>query len=199
MLSKWTIYVLFESRRDRTDPNWVSFHLDGVIAVEEDHGDSVARVELELSAPSLYIRHLSNTPPILWCSQRKCADGAVLAESDGGLVLHVVELKSKLTLKEWRKVRQQFEGMIFNAISLSAVVEVARPSNVICYISFNSNAIDGDASANPALAKFAIGDRSAFSDLVEWKKGSIDIAGFTGIKLLKLQRDASTNSARAAL
>ncbi|MFM7853374.1 MAG: hypothetical protein ACKO96_16000, partial [Flammeovirgaceae bacterium] len=112
---------------------------------------------MEVPEPFVVLRHLDDQPPLKWVKNKECADAALFVRRGGSNCLHVIELKSKITLAEWKKAKLQFEGMIFNAKSLLSVVDGESIDEFFCHISFSKDAINISETDDPVLLKTALG------------------------------------------
>src|SRR6266446_5893653 len=89
---------------------WV-FEVSGNIVFTETNPGGMGEAVFNSDTPCIIMKAPPKSP-LLWAlAQKKCADGAFFSFDKGEAHLHIVELKSKVTLAEWAKVLQQFEGM----------------------------------------------------------------------------------------
>lgn len=137
-------------------------------------------------------------PPIKWSSQLKCADGAVLRTNGPKTHLHLVELKSKLTVKELLKCSEQFHGGYINGLALCGVLELEKPDATVCLIGFKTETVTPSIAANPSLAKIIPGNPASIV-LGNWALGRIDIPGAGTCNLTTVQLDAASNAAVVAI
>ena len=123
-------------------------------------------------------------PPLVWAlKNKKCADGAFLtfSEKTGGYTLHILEMKSKITVDEFCKVLEQFKGMYFSAISMMSVLRMPAPSDVRFYISYKRCAIE---ESSPVLLKQLTGVKSSLG-LSSWVSETVHLPFEIQGKLIK--------------
>jgi hypothetical protein len=115
--------------------------------------------------------------PLLWAlAQRSCADGAFLSFREGEVHLHIVELKSKITLGTWAKVVQQFEGMFLTALAVARLLELRELARVTCYLAGTVDAItDAPEGASLILSKAPVGKWRTFGHLEAWNKNQVPL------------------------
>lgn len=142
--------------------------------------------------------HGDARPPIKWLVQLKCADGAVLRQVGASTVVHLVELKSKLTPSELLKCGEQFFGGYTNALAICGVLEVAKPQAVTCVIGYKKDAVSPSVAANSSLAKVVPGN--PLSVLIgNWALGKIDVPNVGECPLVTVQLDEVANTATLAI
>lgn len=190
----WKIEMNNDLIDQRLNSSWISFHDSGKIEVREAGASLVFDVEEE----TLFVRHVDDQPPLKWANQRRCADAAMILNKRTQLDIHIVEIKSKITLKEWVKVKSQFEGMFLNTLAVLGVIEEGLPYRIVCHISFIENAIDIDHLTDPLLIKAPVGRVQSFSDLNSWKRELMDIGNRSNVPIRKWQRSLANNSAEAS-
>lgn len=171
----------------------------GTAVIKETNGDQVSILKLTVSKPYILFNHLDDQPPLKWARNKKCADAALIVESEGGVDIHIVELKSKLTVGEWSKARLQFEGMIFNARALVSVIEVQNVKSITCHISYVRDAINPSETDDPVLLKLPLGELGGLGGAGDWFSGRVRIDGLPEMNLFKWQRDVTTNEANGVI
>jgi hypothetical protein len=184
--------TLANCKVERLNPDWALLLAGGPMDVVETAEGGVAKVTFTSAGNCLYLKHLDDQPPLKWTRNRRCADAAIIVQESDGLCLHVVELKSKLTTKEWLKAQTQLEGMIANAIALLAVVDGPRPTHVVCHVSYITESIGSTATADPILLKIKIGGSHQIGDTTGWHEGQLKLFGYEDIQLRKIVRDEGT-------
>ncbi|MCA0977301.1 hypothetical protein LCM19_02880 [Qipengyuania flava] len=167
--------------------------------IVEQFADGQAVLTFAVDADALVLRHLDNKPQLKWAIEKKCADAAIIVQREDGIELHVVELKSKLTFREWRKARQQFEGMASNAFAVLGVIEASLPTRLICHLSYAEDALGPTKTGSTVLLKFPVGSSTNMGGLDDWKEGELSVFGRDKVPLRKWPRDPSTNSASATV
>lgn len=171
---------------------------DGTLRLVEDRVDidevdeaGAGVVSLEVAGEAICFR--PDPTATKWLKSSQCADGAFFEFVDGRLRLHIVELKSKLTLKKWSAAINQFRGMFLRARALSAVLGFDRPDDVVCYIAFKEDDLTSQIDSNPILKKLLLG-RDAKGPLIEWRGGEIELDVGVLVPFVRIQRDDQGNS-----
>lgn len=191
--------MLEHCKSERLNPDWATIVSSGNIEVVETVVSGAARVVFTVESPSLHLKHLDNKPPLKWAANRRCADGAIAVEFGDELHLHVIELKSKLTRKEWLGVKQQLEGMIANAIAALAVIGAPRPIDVVCHVSFLDETVTSISTPDLILLKLPVGGSTILGDVEDWKSGRTELFGYTDIQIRKIPRDRVTGTGHGDL
>lgn len=191
--------MIRDCAHERLDPNWVEKFPKGTVRIEENFGQRSAGISFDIDVDALVLRHRDNQPPLKWCLKKKCADAAIILQKDDVLELHIIELKSKLTLAEWKRAREQFEGMALNAFAMIGALEGRSPDRLICHISFSVDAITRSTITDPVLLKFPVGSLKGLGGLEDWEDQLLDILGRKGVELRKWLRDPHTNEGAGSL
>lgn len=191
--------MLDQCKNERLNPSWATIVSSGEVEVVETTPSGAAKVVFPVPAPLLYLKHLDNQPPLKWAANRRCADGAIAVEAEGQLHLHVVELKSKLSRKDWFGVKQQFEGMIANAIAALAVIGAPRPIEVVCHISYLEETVTSTSTPDIILLKIPLGGTSLIGDVKDWESERVNLFGYLDIPVRKIVRDRITGTGQGDL
>jgi hypothetical protein len=175
---------------DLFNPDWVS-EVSGRIVIREPNPLGKGEAVFESDTPCIMIR-AKEQAPLLWAlAQRKCADGAFFSFDNGEAHLHIVELKSKVTLGTWAIVVQQFEGMFLASLAAARLLEIHKPSYVTCYLAGTEDSITSESqSASPALLKAPVGKSRTFGGWESWDKEVIALPLGFKAALVKGWKDA---------
>ena len=127
----------------------------GAISIDEKASDGAGSAIFSSKQACIVVRAESSSPLIWSLAQRKCADGALITFNKDGAHLHIVELKSKVTLKAWAHALQQFEGMYLTSLAISRLLKIFEVQSVTCYIAAKEYKLSDvvGASASPSLIK----------------------------------------------
>lgn len=180
------------ARLDWIDPNHYS-RGQRVEVVETDEA-GVGTVTFELAEGETALRfNLSANRRFSCIAQRKVADGVILhfGRESTLRALHLVELKSKLGLSQWRDAKVQLQGALHNAHALLGLLGLQCPQKIVCHTAYKQDAL----STNPALLKAPIGARIETVDGADWVQGVVEIDDrFPRLRHCRHQRDDGGNA-----
>lgn len=159
----------------------------GVVEFEEKNDSGKGVVRFQLDDQALQVIH-NGKPPIKWARNQKCADGALVVCSGDDVILHVIELKRKVTSSSWSDIKQQFEGMVLNVRAMLAIVEHHQPTSIVCHIGYEEETISPEKNVDPSLLKIPLGKLADPPGALEWQNGRVAILGFNDIYLKKIIR-----------
>jgi len=126
--------------------------------------------------------------PLLWAlKNKKCAEGAFLTSSSDGLTLHIVEMKSRLDIKEFTKVVEQFKGMYYSSLSVVSLCEFDKIVSIKLYLAFKRDLMNN--SQQPILNKVQVGGAEILPIKKIWNSNLIPLSNNTHGHLIKGQRD----------
>lgn len=181
--------MLDDFKLSRIEKDWYVRQSDGIIEVRErvDSGED-AVVTFDVPADTLAFFHRDNRVSLRWCKSRNCADAALVVCHEEMPELHVVELKSKLTNKEWVKAKKQFEGMALNYMAMAGVVEGRVPTRAVFHISFGSEVVSEPETSDPVLLKMAVGSGEMLGGIDDWMNERVDILNWPNAELRKIER-----------
>lgn len=171
-----------------------AWHNKETVEISEKATGGAGTITFNVSLPYLAFRATDNNPPMHWLAASKCADGAFVLFDDEQAHLHIVELKSKLTAKEWKKVKLQFEGMLLNAMAVAGVIELSHFSSVTCYIAYAEDAISVEKNASPVFYKNLPGTSAAAPEIAEWLAEQLTALDKFKMTLIKLKRNSDGNA-----
>lgn len=175
------------------------FWIDGVAEVnpvplevtEQDHKGS-GTVTFNGARNVLFITGQSiNTP---WLKSGQNADGLFLDYQSGSIRLHLVELKSKLTLAKFEKAITQLQWSFVKVRAVISTLGVSKIDNHICYIAYSDDCIASQLLSNPVAYKSALGSK-ARGALISYHKNEVILPYGNVARLEKIQRDAHGNAA----
>ncbi|UWQ53242.1 hypothetical protein [Leisingera caerulea] len=129
--------------------------------------------------------------PVVWCLEnRKCAEAAFcVVHSDSSSSLHIVEMKSSLTRKEFEKVIEQISGMYLSAIATISIIEAPQPANITAYVAYKADNISTPPSATLITSKTLVGG-AELPGAKEWRTKEITLPHGSKAKLVVGQRVA---------
>lgn len=147
--------------------------------IEERKAEGLGKCFFKGSGPVLLIR-ARDQAPVLWClKNRKCAEAAFLISTADGLThLHIVEIKSKLGLKEYKRVIEQWQGMYLSSLAVLTLANIDAPSSVTVYVAFTEEKLQTDPS-QLILSKPLVGGQPILPKS-SWNDGIIDLCN--GVK-----------------
>lgn len=186
MLSKFVAARFF--------PTHVCIESGPTIEIEEKKPDAKGIISFAVKKPCLAIRNPGDKPPLAWAANGKCADGAIVIETDEGPSAHIVELKSGIGPGTWKSVKSQFEGMLLNVIAVAAAGEVPKPSAVICHNAYKKDQFGSQGAVDPILIKATTGGTSSIGITSDWHEGTVELPGYGQVELRKIQRSLSDGS-----
>lgn len=131
-----------------------------------------------------------NNPPLIWSLRnKKCAEGAFLViRKDGTLELHILEMKSKLTHREFTKVLAQWSGMYLSALAILGIIQMKLPDKVFLYIAFKQDCVNQIDSRDPIFLKSQVGGAS-LPGVEEWSSNQVSLHHNITAHIVKKQRD----------
>jgi hypothetical protein len=163
------------------------YHASGEIEIVETSPSGAGSAVFVTEQSAVVIKTGKNGPHVWSLRQRKCADGAFLVFDDEDTRLHLVELKSKLSLKDWAHALHQFEGMYLTALAVLRLLKIDHISAVTCYIAFTAENVS-TPSASPVLLKTLVGSSRTLGGREEWEKELIHLPYATVANVVKGQR-----------
>lgn len=133
--------------------------------------------------------------PLIWALEnKKISEGAILSHNEDGYHLHLLEMKSKLTVGEWAKVVEQLKGMHLSALAVLRLLGVVELASVTCYVAFKQDAMSPQASADMILMKTFVGMENPLSGNADWESEALELP-FTGTSaIVKAQRNVSNDA-----
>ncbi|MCG5516382.1 MULTISPECIES: hypothetical protein [unclassified Ectothiorhodospira] len=141
--------------------------------------------------------NLSEVNRLRFIKQRRVADGVLVELSNDGLPLrlHLIELKSGLTLSDWNKVKQQLLGALHNAHALMGLLGLPMPDQIECHTCYRRDRISPQDSAHPVLFKPGVGTRIEDHPAYDWINGYCELSSdFPRLPHHRHQRDEQGNA-----
>ncbi|MCB9552834.1 MAG: hypothetical protein H6705_13310 [Myxococcales bacterium] len=158
----------------------------GEVTVEESADEGRARVRFTAPAGWRLERlAITHRHPFDWLSNRKAADGIVLARRPDGIwEAHIVECKGTMGDGNWRKVREQHQGSRIRLDALCGVLGITV-ERIVLYTAFRDDKM-GVASPEPLLTKLLVGATGTLAHShpdvvaarVAWHTGEVTLQGF---------------------
>jgi len=173
------------------NPVWVK-EVAGEFSIVEKDAVGAATATFRSAGPCILIV-ADRQAPIIWAlAQRKCADGAFLTFDELGAHLHIVEIKSRVTVSKWASIQHQMEGMYLSSVAVARLLSVQALGSVTCYLAGKEDAVTGarDVSASPTLLKTPVGKAKTFGGLEDWDKSEVQLPYGTKARLVRNWRGA---------
>lgn len=146
---------------------------------------------MSLQHNALALRPKSNLQPITWTSEKKCADAAIVEFDPKGLKLHIIEMKSALTVEEWMSARRQCYGMFVNSLALRGLFDFDAYKSITVYIAYKSDRVSKPSGVNSVLLKTPVGGTHSFARVEEWRSKEFELADGLIVPIIGIQRDAA--------
>ncbi len=174
--------------------NMVSFSDSEFILRDEN---SKSEVTVKLSRPSILISGLEKNKP-MWFdfgeeskdklpkSDYNCADFVLFQlVNDTRFIIHIFELKSKLSDKEWLKTQLQFRGAYVNAKAISGYFEI-EISDIVLHTAFSIDDVIRRPIENtqPITARLGRGRSTSENNIFNWLSFEVSIKSFENVMCL---------------
>lgn len=165
----------------------------------DGRGKGAGVIEIRTINHCLSIRLPKN--PVRWLQLQKCGDAAIFEFENNNIHLHIVELKSKITIGEWEKAKDQALGAYLNSLAIKTLLEIAEFSSITLHIAYDEDAISAIGTTAPSSMKIGIGAKHTVgtpSAYTEWTSQAVNIPGIgVNIPLRFIVRDPSGNASAA--
>lgn len=114
--------------------------------------------------------------PIVWSLRnQKCAEAAFLVvRPDGDTELHIIEMKSKLSLSDFVKVIEQWRGMYLSALAVVGVTNGRPPTKVTVYVAYKADKVIDVNTSQPIMLKTRVGGQPQ-KGVSEWANGRVSL------------------------
>lgn len=172
------------------DSNFVYKVESGSEIVFEEKGEGgEGKVKFRSGSDVLVVK-ARNKAPVVWAlKNKKCGEAAFISKDsrDGSFILHILEMKSSLTLGQLRKSLLQLEGMYLSAICVMAVLGLGRPAAVKSYIAYSEDKVAANDDAQPVLKKVLVGGRLV-PGRHEWMSGTVNFSHGVCSQIVKGKR-----------
>ena len=106
------------------------------IVVIEEKEDGKGTCEFLSKTPVLMIKAKNKNSAIWALKDQKCAEASFLEINEEGIILHIVEMKSKLSLRTFKHACMQIEGMYFASLGVISSLKLNLPVKVYSYIAY---------------------------------------------------------------
>lgn len=157
---------------------------DIIIEEKQEAGRGLCKFR---SREEVLVIKAKNKAPLIWAlKNKKCAEGAFLTKNDAGLTLHIVEMKSRLDLKEFSKVVEQFKGMYYSSISVLALCDLNEITNVNLYVAFKRDLMN--QLEQPIFNKILVGGGDILPIKKIWNTNQVPLTQRVVGNLVKGQR-----------
>lgn len=160
--------------------------------VEETDELGKATVEFTFTGPGLRFSQPDASGKFNWLSSKENCDGVFLIFDGRAMILHLVELKRKITQSSWEKASGQFRADYLRARALLAVLGHSPDCDVVAHISFRTDDLSPRLTPTPFLHKTQVGEAPSeepLASVTEWVSGEIDLHG-KNARVNKIQQDA---------
>lgn len=190
---------LSKSDYNLVDGSYVTFCIDKTLRVEETTPDGSGVVKFSNPGAVIQIGNFKKRIPIEWLKNKACADGVIVTGERNNPTIHIVEIKTKLTMNKWVHSKKQFEGAALNAKSVLKILGIPDFDKVFCYISFISEEISAKKAVNPIHLKPLLGRGPSSANAGAWMSEKISFCGITDIPVLKIIRNPKNGVGEGAL
>lgn len=165
----------------------------GTFSIVERNEAGKGAAKFNSTSYCIVIRTQEQSPQIWALKQRKCGDGAFLTFDRRGAHLHLVELKSRLSLGDWAHALQQFEGLYLTAIAVMRLLGLQAAASVTCYLAAREDRVTQtqEVTASPTLIKAPVGEVRTFGGRESWTNETVPLPFSTNAILIKGWRDAT--------
>lgn len=115
---------------------------EAIITIEERNGDVTGRGpgRIEIAKKGDFLHFTpgdNNNSRIPWIKQKKCCDAILISTEDNNTHIHIFELKTKLTFKDWEKICDQLEGGALSSLAVCGVLDIFQPYKIYIYIAYH--------------------------------------------------------------
>ena len=135
-----------------------------------------ACLNLTLANPCIVFRNMDKHKISLF-RVKNCADHFIFENSDRGWILHIIEMKKTVYTRQWRKIKNQFEGGLLHAITFARLLEIDLSlDKVYLYTAYRNDKFNdkGYSKANPVKMHSA-GNREEKKEKREWNSEKVTI------------------------
>lgn len=166
---------------------------DKFVEVSEARGDErgLGTIRLQVEAPCLRLRLPEK--PVRWLAAQKCADAIIFEFVGDKPVLHLVELKSRMTPGEWQKVKEQLSGAYHNALAVGGVLELPGFSAIRAHVACREDRVSAETTASPSTLKLGLGQRIP-DGAADWIARRFTLDGIVNVPLSVIFRDTDGNA-----
>jgi hypothetical protein len=146
------------SNIDLLNSHYVKIVDDGGVRIVEESKDGAGTCYFQTNSPTLLIKAKDQSPVVWSLKNQKCAEGAfVVRRADQSLELHIVEMKSSLTHKEFLKVLEQWRGMYLSALATLGVIQTEAPTKVVAYVAYKKQSVEDPDPTQLIMMKTQVG------------------------------------------
>lgn len=176
---------------DLFNSDYIKIIPDGRVEIIEKKTDGAGVCYFDAQAPVLLIKAKDQAPIVWSLKNSKCAEGAFLIKrNDLSLELHIVEMKSGLTLKDFLKVIQQWRGMYLSALAVIGIIKSSLPVKVVAYVAYKQDKINYVDATQPIMLKTQVGG-ALMPGKKEWSDERVILEHGVVAQIVKKQRSGS--------
>ncbi|WP_143040458.1 hypothetical protein [Rhodobacter sp. 24-YEA-8] len=156
--------------------------------VVEKSAQGAGKCCFESDLPVLFIKAMDKSTVLWSLKDKKCAEAAFCTVDAGGhSCLHIVEMKSGLTLSKFNHVIEQFKGMLLAALATLSVTRNVEPTSVIVYLAYTDDKISYPPEEYGILRKTLVGGEE-IAGKREWRRKEVMLHHSIKAKLITGQR-----------
>lgn len=182
---------LDEKRLELIEPGKYERNENGTVTIREK--DKSGEAELLFSSKNEAISmHLEGGSSFSFLCNKKCADGIVFVKADEDIWdLHIIELKKTISLKHWKKVKEQFEGALIRALAVKGLLNI-NIGKVIFYTAYRRDKLSEkelEQSEDTSLLRHPVGEPMSKPPVEDWQSEYYHVSWYEKGKHLKIQLD----------
>lgn len=161
---------VFGSRARHLKPDLCLVAESGAIVIRETEQGGKCAVHFRTPRAAFGIRLTGNSETICWLRHGRRPDGIIVEIDQEKTILHIIELKSDLSLSEWQKTMEQIESGLINGLALTHVLGLAPPSRTTAQVSFIQDNVIPKNTDQPLRMKKQMGAVSGKPDWLIWNE-----------------------------
>ncbi|MFT9418408.1 hypothetical protein [Acetobacter sp.] len=159
------------------------------IIIEEKEVLGKGKCSFFSDSPVLFMKAKDQAPVVWALKNRKCAEAAFFTTVSKKIHnLHIIEMKSKVSLKEFLKVIDQWKGMYLSAMGILGILKEGNPKNVFVYLAYKNENIYSPHSSSPVLLKTMVGGER-LPGMQEWDSGIVSLHHNVRATIIKKVRE----------
>lgn len=167
------------------------------ISVEEKSNTGKGKCHFISKDDVLFIKPRDNRSFIWLLQNQKCADAAFISfSSNGQKILHIIEMKSNVTRKEFKKVIDQCKGMYLSSLSIMSILKLSEPDEIKIYIAYKEDNVIQNKHQMLIKNKVLVGKPKEELDPItkSWLECSITLDHNNLVLLIKKERIKENNN-----
>ncbi|MBJ3783476.1 hypothetical protein [Devosia sediminis] len=146
-----------------------------VVEVVEMEADGAGTAKFAVLGEAVSLKGIRQKSMLHALRSGRCADGAFITFDENGAHLHLVELKSSLTIGKWLQAIEQFCGMYFVASAISHLLGYSNFFSITCYLALDEDKITNGISSSPVFLKTLTGGKETLGDVESWAKNVVPL------------------------